>query len=87
MEDTGYRPISCEFHDDLEAFATTRRRVRIYLGDSSPAGEFPAEDAVEGVIADIFTTPEKEEFLRLKDGGSAIRLDRIRAVLPMERSG
>ncbi len=66
-----YRPIACDFHDRLEAFATLRRRVRLTLRDGSA-------DA-EGIIADIYTTPDKREFLRL-DTGAEIRLDRIAAV-------
>jgi transcriptional antiterminator Rof (Rho-off) len=75
----GYRPIACEFHDRLEAFATLRRRVRLSLA---------GEDAAEGLIADIYTAADKQEFLRL-DNGAEIRLDRILDVAPADpgRSG
>jgi len=69
--DTGYRPIACDFHDQLEAFAVTRRRVRI----TQTSGDR------EGLIKDIYTTDRKEEFLLLDDG-TAIRLDLIQAVTP-----
>lgn len=66
-----YRPIACDFHDRLEAFATLRRRVRLSLrGEAASA---------EGLISDLYTTADKQEFLRL-DNGAEIRLDRILAV-------
>jgi transcriptional antiterminator Rof (Rho-off) len=71
-EDTGYRPIECDFHDRLEEFAVTRRRVRI----AHESGQAP-----EGLIEDIYTTDTKEEFLRMEDG-TTIRLDKIKAVDP-----
>jgi Rho-binding antiterminator len=68
-----YTPIDCHFHDRLEALATTRRRVVV-------THEAATESMVsEGVIQDIWTTPTKEEFLRMEDG-SEIRLDRILAL-------
>lgn len=70
----GYRPIACDFHDQLEAYATLRRRVRLSLKDG---------EAAEGRIADLYTTADKQEFLRL-DGGAEIRLDRIVAVAPAD---
>jgi transcriptional antiterminator Rof (Rho-off) len=78
-----YRPIACDFHDDLEAYAVTRRRVRI-LHAPADAPE-PVNGAAEpllrseGRIRDIVTNAQKEEFLSLDDGAS-IRLDRIRSV-------
>ncbi len=74
-----YRPIACDFHDRLEALATLRRRVRLTLkdGDAGPAGA-----SAEGLIADIYTRADKQEFLRLDDG-TEIRLDRILGVSPI----
>jgi Rho-binding antiterminator len=70
-----YTPVDCDFHDRLEALATTRRRVRI----TSRGAEEGGQESSEGVIVDIYTTPSKEEFLRLDDDTS-IRLDRILTV-------
>jgi Rho-binding antiterminator len=67
-----YAPVDCDFHDRLEALATTRRRVHI----TSRGADGGAQESSEGVIVDIYTTPSKEEFLRLDDDTS-IRLDRI----------
>lgn len=70
-----YAPVDCDFHDRLEALATTRRRVHI----TSRNEEGREQESSEGVIVDIYTTPAKEEFLRLDDDTS-IRLDRILTV-------
>lgn len=78
--ESGYRPIACDFHDRLEAFATTRTPVRLTLA-KDPQGLGAEEILAEGRIADLYTTAEKEEFLRL-EGGETFRLDRIRAVVP-----
>jgi transcriptional antiterminator Rof (Rho-off) len=77
-QDEAYRPIACDFHDRLEAFATLRRRVRLTLKDEDAVGE---EASAEGLIADIYTREDKKEFLRL-DTGEEIRLDRILDVAP-----
>ena len=75
MENPGaYHPIACDFHDQLEAYATLRRKVKIALASGGDA---------EGIIRDFRTTAEKEEFLLLQDG-SSIRLDRIKAVTPLD---
>lgn len=73
MNDT-YSPIDCTFHDRLEALATTRRRVVLNL--ATEGGE---RSLAEGVITEIWTSPTKEEFLRLDDE-EPIRLDRILAI-------
>ncbi|MDB5106060.1 MAG: uncharacterized protein JWP91_3749 [Fibrobacteres bacterium] len=81
--ESGYRPISCDFHDDMEAYAVTRRRVRIELASPDPAQDGgPGGIRHEGLIQDIYTTEKKEEFLRLEDG-TEIRLDRIKAITPL----
>ena len=77
-----YRPIACEFHDDLESYAVTGRRVRIlHTPEEATGTENGAVEPIrsEGRIRDIHTTEQKEEFLTLHDGTS-IRLDRIRSV-------
>lgn len=78
----GYRPIACDFHDQLESFATLRRRVRLSLAGANGEAEPAAGGIAEGRIADIYTTADKQEFLRLDDGAE-IRLDRILAVTPL----
>lgn len=66
-----YEPVDCDFVDELEDFAV--RRVPVIL-------EFWNDNAeliqLSGVIKDIFTTAEKEEFLRFSDGAT-VRLDRV----------
>jgi transcriptional antiterminator Rof (Rho-off) len=92
-----YRPIACDYHDDLEAYAVTKRRVRILHvaapdpGSAAPAAATSSAPATsdgaiaqnllrsEGRIEDIYTTADKEEFLRLDDG-TLVRLDRIQSV-------
>lgn len=71
MPEQGYRPIDCDFHDQMESLATTRHRVHVTYKDEG--GEIASRD---GVIVDIWTAPSKEEFLKLEDG-TTIRLDRI----------
>ena len=75
-----YRPIACDFHDRLEALATLRRRVRLTLkdGDGGTGGA-----SAEGLIADIYTREDKQEFLRMDDG-TEIRLDQILGVSPIQ---
>ena len=71
---SAYTPIDCDFHDRIEALATTRRRVQI-----THESETDTQASAEGVIVDIYTSSTKEEFLRLDDNTS-IRLDRILSV-------
>lgn len=71
MQVRNYTPIDCDFHDRIESLATLRRRV-----DIVHASEAGAEEVAQGIIADLYTAPTKEEFLRMDDGKS-IRLDRI----------
>lgn len=89
-EATDYQPVECDFHDRLEEFAVTRRRVRVSHGvgqtPEGPSGQTPegvngSEVHVEGLIETIYTTESKEEFLRMEDG-TVIRLDKIKAIEP-----
>lgn len=70
---TAYAPISCEFHDLLEALATRGTVVPIVFRDG--AGVLQARTAR---IADVYSRGG-EEFLRMGTG-EAIRLDRLAAV-------
>lgn len=74
MTSPNYTPIDCDFHDRIEALATTRRRVHI-----THESETDAQASSEGVIVDVYTAPSKEEYLRLDDQ-TTIRLDRILAI-------
>jgi Rho-binding antiterminator len=67
---THYIPISCTFHDRLEAIATMRRPVRIDY--RTPAGDVQSIDAG---ITDLFAT-NREEYVLLATG-EAVRLDRL----------
>lgn len=70
---THYVPINCEFHDVLEATATTRRRVTIVYTDES--GQ---ERLVQAGIRDLQARAGVEHMLL--DDGSCIRLDAILSV-------
>lgn len=68
-----YVPISCDFHDQLEALATLRRECQLTYRNS-------ADQLVEvrDRIVDVYAA-HKADFLRLKDG-TEIRLDHLVAV-------
>ncbi len=68
-----YQPISCEFHDFLEAAATLRRRTAIEYLDE--AGQ-PA--SITAVVLDV-RTKDGAEYL-YADNNAVIRLDRLIAV-------
>ncbi|QYO62198.1 hypothetical protein [Leptolyngbya sp. 7M] len=65
-----YIPISCDFHDRLEALATLRQTCQIvYRNQANEVIE------VEDWIVDVYAA-NQADFLKLKDG-TEIRLDRI----------
>lgn len=69
-----YQCISCSFYDELEAFATLKRKVKI---------TYQASDASSQTIADVivdFRTQNKAEYL-ITQTGLEIRLDLIQAVV------
>ncbi|MET0328159.1 MAG: hypothetical protein ABW163_05260 [Luteimonas sp.] len=68
--DDTYRPISCDFHDLLEASATERRTARLEIRDADGALR-----QLSARITDIDTHADGE-YARL-DRGDEIRLDRI----------
>jgi len=68
-----YRPVNCEFHDVLEAWATRRQAVRIEV--QTTGGGTRSHVAV---IADV-VCQGGAEYLVLQGGGT-IRLDRLVAV-------
>jgi Rho-binding antiterminator len=71
--DPPYSPVSCDFHDVLEATATLRRRAAIAF--LAPAGD---RMQVSDRIVD-FVTRGDGEYLLLASG-EAIRLDRVVSV-------
>lgn len=68
-----YHPVSCEFHDVLEALATTRRRTQIRFNGSD--GLPQQRDAV---IQDVFSR-EGAEYIVISSG-ETLRLDQLVAV-------
>jgi Rho-binding antiterminator len=68
-----YAPISCSFHDGLEALATTRKQASIAFRTQS--GETQIRDAA---IVDLFSR-DGAEYVVLSTG-ETIRLDRLLAV-------
>jgi len=68
-----YTPINCEFHDVLEATATTRRRVAIVF-----IGEDGQQETVQARITDLQASNGVEHMLL--DDGRRIRLDAIVSV-------
>lgn len=65
-----YFPISCEFHDFLESFATSRKSVRICYRDSGGATQYRDTE-----ITDVFAR-EGAEYLTMATG-EALRLDQV----------
>ncbi|WP_280155827.1 hypothetical protein [Piscinibacter sp. XHJ-5] len=68
-----YNPISCDFHDVLEAAATTRKVVRVRFVDD--AGTLQHRSAT---IVDVFSR-HGAEYLWISTG-ETLRLDRLIAV-------
>jgi Rho-binding antiterminator len=72
MDAEPYRPISCDYHDELEAAAMHKEQVEL---------EFELEGVPQrenGVVDDVYTAGGAE-FVRFRTGGGAveIRLDHI----------
>lgn len=72
MSEERYEPISCDYHDQLEAAAMHKQRVEL---------EFDLEGVTQretGTIADVFTA-NGAEFVKFNSGGEPveIRLDHI----------
>ena len=75
-----YKPISCNFYDELEAIATLKTTcVLQYYQDNGSIGHH------QGIIINLYTR-NKEEFLVMKDGFE-LRLDRIIEVNGKKLSG
>lgn len=68
-----YIPVSCDFHDELEAIATLRQTCRIvYRTETSATAE------VSGRIVDVYAA-NHADYVKLENG-SIIRLDQIVSV-------
>lgn len=73
-----YEPVSCDFSDELEELSVKKLPLDVAYWD-----EARRLATARGRITDIFTSPGKEEFLRLDDGSpheTLIRLDTIMEV-------
>lgn len=68
-----YRPVSCEFHDVLEALATTGKNAELEYRDA----EGTLRNA-SAVIRDVYAH-DKAEYLTLSTG-ETLRLDQVVAV-------
>ncbi|MFL6586381.1 MAG: Rho-binding antiterminator [Luteimonas sp.] len=79
MHDAPYRPISCDFHDLLEAAATRRDVVTLEIRGAGDRSE-----RIEATIADIVTLPEGE-YLQTETGRS-VRLDHVVSIDGASRS-
>lgn len=68
-----YIPVSCDFHDQLEALATLRQTCQIVYRNA-------ADELIEiqGLIVDVYAA-NRADFIRLQDG-TEIRLDRLVSV-------
>jgi Rho-binding antiterminator len=72
MSEDRYEPVSCDYHDQLEAAAMHKKQVEL---------EFDLDGATQterGVVEDVYTT-NGAEFIRFRsgDGPLEIRLDHI----------
>jgi Rho-binding antiterminator len=69
-----YKPINCEFHDELEAASTLHKTVRIIYTDSDGT-----QKTMHGKIQDlgIVTFEDSKAEYMTMDNGLKIRLDAI----------
>ena len=65
-----YKPISCDFHDELEAISVQKKPVEVVYKD-----ERGGRQVLEGRITDLYTR-DHEEFM-IVEGGVEIRLDQL----------
>jgi Rho-binding antiterminator len=79
MSEPDYQPVSCDYHDELEAAAMHKTPIEL---------EFELEGVPQresGVIADVYTA-NGAEFVRFETNGAAIeiRLDQIISIRPQK---
>jgi Rho-binding antiterminator len=80
LDPSRYQPIACDFHDLLEALATTRKPARIRFLD--------AEGTVlqrRATLTDVFAR-DGAEYLSMSSG-ETVRLDRLVEVDDVRRPG
>ncbi|MBF2029792.1 MAG: hypothetical protein IGS48_24060 [Oscillatoriales cyanobacterium C42_A2020_001] len=68
-----YTPVSCDFHDELEAIATLHQTCRIVYRT-----EANATNEISGQIVDVYAS-NHADYAKLDDG-TVIRLDQIVSV-------
>jgi Rho-binding antiterminator len=68
MED--YKPVNCDFYDELEALATLKKESEIVF-----RADNEAKSIIRGRILDLYTR-DRVEYMKLNNG-LEIRLDRI----------
>jgi hypothetical protein len=66
-----YEPVNCDFTDEIEDLSVRKLPVDVSYWDQTKRLQKAC-----GRITDIFTSPQKEEFLKLDDG-TLVRLDKI----------
>ena len=66
-----YKPISCSFHDYIEHFITLRKNVDVVFYKNG------IETKRTSRILETYTSPTKEEFMKLEFYQEEIRLDDI----------
>lgn len=71
-----YVPIDTDVVDNIEHYSSDHIHVQIEYRDRDGAVKH-----MRGFIADVYTTRESEEYLKLMDGRS-LRLDQLISVLP-----
>ena len=78
MDAEPYRPISCDYHDELEAAAMHKERVEL---------EFELEGVPQresGVVDDVYSA-DGAEFARFRTDGGALEI-RLDHIISMRRS-
>ncbi len=72
MSEEKYEPVSCDYHDELEAAAMHKREVELELDQDG------VKQKLRGQVADVFSR-DGAEFVRFGTAGSEqeIRLDHI----------
>jgi hypothetical protein len=71
-----YIPIDTDLVDDIEHFCSDQIHVDIEYKDRDGSPKH-----MRGFIADVYTTKDSEEYLKMMDGRS-IRLDQLIAIVP-----
>ena len=65
-----YKPVNCDFYDELESLATLKKKSDIIF-----TGESGGKSVIQGRIFDLYTR-DHVEYMKL-DNGLEIRLDEI----------